>query len=125
MEIGEETRVLIVDDFNTSRRMNRQTLKDLGTELCNEVKDPDEAIKLLERYQYHLVLVDWYMDGSRGVDLVKQIRETHSKKSLPALLMLMDPLDDQLAMGKAAGISGHILKPFDAGTLSKTLMGFE
>ena len=125
MEIGEETRVLIVDDFNTSRRMIRQTLKDLGTELCNEAKDPDEAIKLLERYQYHLVLVDWYMDGARGVDFVKQIRETHSKKVLPVLLMLMDPLDDQLAMGKAAGISGHILKPFDAGTLSKTLMGFE
>ena len=64
------------------------------------------------------------MDGSRGVDLVKQIRETHQKVP-PALLMLMDPLDDQLAMGKAAGISGHILKPFDAGTLSKTLMGSE
>ena len=47
MEIGEETRVLIVDDFNTSRRMIRQTLKDLGTELCNEAKEPDEAIKLL------------------------------------------------------------------------------
>ncbi|MEC8258846.1 MAG: hypothetical protein VXZ92_08930, partial [SAR324 cluster bacterium] len=70
-------------------------------------------------------LVDWYIDGARGVDFVKQIRETHSKKVLPVLLMLMDPLDDQLAMGKAAGISGHILKPFDAGTLSKTLMGFE
>merc|ERR1712185_267630 len=116
---------MIVDDFNTSRRMIRQTIKDLGTELCNEAKDPDEAIKLLERYQYHLVLVDWYLDGVRGVDLIKQIRETHSKKSLPILLMLMAPLDDQLPMGKAAGISGHILKPFDAGTLSKTLMGFE
>ena len=87
MEIGEETRVLIVDDFNTSRRMIRQTLKDLGTELCNEAKDPDEAIKLLERYQYHLLLVDWYLDGARGVDLVKQIRETRSKKSLPVLLL--------------------------------------
>ena len=70
MEIGEETRVLIVDDFNTSRRMIRQTLKDLGTELCNEAKDLDEAIKLLERYHYHLVLVDWYMYVSRGVELV-------------------------------------------------------
>lgn len=125
MEINENTRVLVVDDFNTSRRMIRQCLKDLGTELCSEARDAEEAIQSLERHKFQLVLVDWHLPDSSGVDLVRQIRTTHSKKALPVLLMLMDPLEDQLARGKSAGISGHLIKPFDAGTLSKTLMGFE
>ena len=56
MEIGEETRVLIVDDFNTSRRMIRQTLKKILVQ--NFVMKP----KILTRQSscWSAINITWY-----------------------------------------------------------------
>jgi two-component system chemotaxis response regulator CheY len=125
MELNEDSRVLLVDDFTTSRRMIRQCLKDLGTELCIEAATAEDALRLLPKHKFQLALVDWHLPDSSGAELIQQIRTTHSKKNLTVLLMLMDQLDDQIARGKSAGMNSTIFKPFDAGTLSKTLMGLE
>ncbi len=67
-------RALIVDDSPQERRMYRRILNSIGVESCS-ASDGLEALDLLQRERFDLVLVDQIMPGLRGLEVIRRMPE--------------------------------------------------
>jgi len=70
--------ILIVDDSKAMRMIVMRTLKQTGLtgyRTC-EAGDGAEALQLITTQNPDLVLSDWNMPGMKGIDLLRQVRES-------------------------------------------------
>ena len=84
-------RVLAVDDSATMRRIIKNQLKQSGVEDVDEASNGREALLMLARSQYDLLITDWNMPEMCGLDLVIEIRKTEPLKALPILMVRRCP----------------------------------
>ena len=66
-----EINVLVVDDENTLRSTCRAFLEGFGYNVV-AVERADEAVALLKRRSFHILLLDLYMPQMSGLDLLKE-----------------------------------------------------
>lgn len=110
-----------MDDFTTMRRIVKNLLRDLGFKNTKEAKDGQEALEMLEKNQFSLVITDTNMPKVTGLQLTKQIREHSDLKDIPILMVTPDAKREAIVTAAAAGITGFIVKPFTDEALLKKL----
>ena len=110
-------RVLAVDDSATMRRIIKNQLKQSGVEDVDEAANGREALLLLDRKQYDLLITDWNMPEMHGLDLVMEVRRTEQIKALPILMITTVSAKEDIVNALKAGVNNYVVKPFDAATL--------
>jgi two-component system chemotaxis response regulator CheY len=105
-------RFLVVDDFSTMRRIVKTMLKQLGYEHADEAKDGQEALEMLKRGRYDVVVSDWNMPNMNGVDLLKSIRADDELKALGVLMVTAETEKTIVVEAIKAGVNNYIVKPF-------------
>ena len=110
-------RVLAVDDSATMRRIIKNQLKQSGVEDVDEAANGREALMLLDRKQYDLLITDWNMPEMCGLDLVMEVRRTEAIKAIPILMITTVSAKEDIVNALKAGVSNYVVKPFDAATL--------
>ncbi len=113
--------ILVVDDYNTMRRIVRNLLKQLGFDNVDEAADGGEAMRKLQETPFNLIISDWNMEPVTGLDLLKQVRAHDKLKHLPFIMVTAESKPENVIAAKQAGVSNYIVKPFNAETL-KTKM---
>lgn len=113
--------ILVVDDFPTMRRIVRSLLKELGYTNVEEAEDGQEALHKLRNGNFDFVVSDWNMPNLDGLDMLKQIREDASLKSLPVLMVTAEAKKENIIAAAQAGANGYVVKPFTAATLEEKL----
>lgn len=121
MKGDKETRVLVVDDFATMRRVVRNLLTELGFKSLREAEDGAQAIAMLEQHEFDLVVLDWNMPGTPGIEVLRWVRGNEAKRDLPVLMVTAEATREQILEAAELGVNAYILKPFTAGTLKKKL----
>lgn len=116
-----EMRVLVVDDFATMRRVVRNLLTELGYKSLREAEDGSQAIAMLEQHDFDLLVLDWNMPGTPGIEVLRWVRGNEAKRSLPVLMVTAEATREQILEAAELGVNAYILKPFTAGTLKKKL----
>ena len=113
------TRILIADDMKLLRRMVGNSLKTLGYSDFVEAEDGAAAWDMLTnaRPPVGLIISDWNMPNSTGLDFLKRVRSDTRFKQLPFILVTAESEKQQVAEAMAAGVSNYLLKPFDAESL--------
>ena len=111
---------LIADDYNTARRLIKDSLQQIGFS-CLEAENGNQAIALIQQSTLDLVIADVNMPEKSGLELLKDIRSNDNMKDLPVVLTMLEPSDDLISNGKRLGMNDYLIKPFDVFTLSKTL----
>ena len=111
--------VLIVDDNAESRVMLGQLLMALGADKVIDVASAEEALELLTRESFSIILSDYRLEGMDGVQFLDQIRQ--SGDATPVLLITGAP--EQQALLRA---SKHVKvdvfpKPFRIAELSAAM----
>jgi len=116
-------KILVVDDFSTMRRIVRNLLVELGFSgpLIQEAVDGENAIAMLRRTRFDLVVTDWNMPNMSGIDLLRAIRSEESLKGMPVLMVTAENNRDQIIAAAQAGVNSYIVKPFTAATLQEKL----
>jgi two-component system phosphate regulon response regulator PhoB len=79
----------------------------------------EEALELLARVGFELLVLDWMLPGASGVDLCRKVRAGHGLAKPPggrppAILMVtakVDPAD--IVTGLEAGADDYVTKPFE------------
>lgn len=113
--------ILVVDDYNTMRRIIRNLLKQLGFEHVDEAAHGGEAFVKLKEKAYGLIISDWNMEPVTGLELLKQVRADEKLKNTPFIMVTAESKPENVIAAKQAGVSNYIVKPFNAETL-KTKM---
>lgn len=113
----KETKVLVVDDMMTMRKIVKKCLGDLELKNVTEADDGTTAWKALEEAAaggapFQLVVSDWNMPKMKGLDLLKKIRENTATKSIPFIFVTAESEMSQVEEGLKAGANSYILKPF-------------
>lgn len=116
-----QMRVLVVDDFATMRRVVRNLLMELGYKSLREAEDGAQAIAMLEQSDFDLLVLDWNMPGTPGIEVLRWVRGNESKSGLPVLMVTAEATREQILEAAELGVNAYILKPFTAGTLKKKL----
>jgi two-component system, chemotaxis family, chemotaxis protein CheY len=110
-------KILTVDDSATMRRIIKNQLKQSGFVDVDEAENGREALGLLGRTQYDLLITDWNMPEMCGLDLVKEVRRTEPIKAIPILMITTVSAKEDIVSALKAGVNNYVVKPFDAGTL--------
>lgn len=110
-------KILAVDDSATMRRIIKNQLKQAGFEEVDEAENGRDALLLLGRDRYDLVITDWNMPEMSGLDLVKEIRRSDAIRSIPILMITTVSAKEDIVTALKAGVNNYVVKPFEAGTL--------
>ena len=118
-----DIKILIVDDMLTMRKLVGKALRDLGFNNISEAKDGALGWEAFSSATpaFDLVISDWNMPVSSGLDFLKRVRGETRFKGTPFLLLTAEAEAAQVTTALAAGASGYVVKPFTAVTLSAQL----
>ena len=113
--------VLVVDDYKSMVRILQNLLKSLGFSNVDGATSGPAALAMMLRTPYRLIISDWNMEPMSGYDLLRRLRADEESKSLPFIMVTAECHTERVASAKAAGVSGYIVKPFNAQTLKTKL----
>ncbi|MBS0421366.1 MAG: chemotaxis response regulator CheY [Proteobacteria bacterium] len=119
--MSSELRFLVVDDFSTMRRIVKNLLQELGYANVQEADDGKTALPMLKDGNFDFVITDWNMPQMPGLELLKAVRADEKLKHLPVLMVTAEAKREQIVEAAQAGVSGYVIKPFTAQTLSEKL----
>jgi CheY-like chemotaxis protein/nitrogen-specific signal transduction histidine kinase len=110
---SESKHILVVDDVEPNRRLTATVLKTVGHRVTT-AGSGQEAIARFASEDYDLILMDVQMPGMNGLAATKAIRNLGGKgTSVPIIGMTANIFPDDIANCYAAGMVGHLGKPFD------------
>lgn len=104
--------ILAVDDSGSLRQMVVFSLNAAGYQVIEAV-DGEDALSKAQTQVVDLVLTDQNMPKMDGLTLIKSLRSLSSYQKVPILMLTTESSDEMKALGKAAGATGWLVKPFD------------
>jgi len=102
-------RILICDDEESIRLLLNETLCD-NYEIV-EVADGREALKLVTKEPFDLLIIDIKMPGMHGLEAIERIRERNIK--IPIIICSAYPLMEDDIVVKTSDVAAFITKPID------------
>jgi DNA-binding NtrC family response regulator len=109
-----KSHVLVVDDEELYRRSLERILTRVGHEV-SEARDAGEALAIAAAQPVDLVLADIRMPGINGLELVRQLHESHP--DLPCIVVTGFGGPEQSIEALKAGAYWYLEKPFEQGAL--------
>jgi len=116
-----ENHVLVVDDYNTMRRIVSNLLGQIGFHNIDEAEDGSSALRKLRQRSFGLVISDWNMKPMTGLELLKEVRADATLKATPFIMITAESKTENVVAAKEAGVNNYIVKPFNADTLKKKI----
>ncbi len=113
--------ILVVDDYQTMVRIIRNLLKQIGYENVDEAASGEEALGKLKEKVYGLVISDWNMAPMTGFELLQTMRADPTQSGIPLIMVTAESKTDNVVAARKAGVSGYIVKPFNAATLKSKI----
>lgn len=119
--VSDETRILVVDDVSSARKIVIRLLSKIGFSNFIEASDGAEALEILKTQQINFVISDWDMPNLDGLALMHHMQQTDELNQIPFMLITSAADKEEVLTAVQSGVSGYILKPFSVQTLEKTV----
>lgn len=112
--------IIAVDDSPSMRQLVSMTLSRAGHQV-HLAEDGLEAIDLANAINADLVITDVHMPNMNGIELTKHLRAIPGYRYKPILVLTTESSSDMKRLGKDAGATGWIVKPFNPESLLAVL----
>lgn len=118
-----KTKILVVDDMLTMRKIVSKTCKELGFTSLVEAADGALAWAALSAPDagFGLIISDWNMPNMTGLDFLKKVRADAKLKITPFVMLTAESEAVQVSEALKAGVDNYIIKPFTPDQLKKKL----
>lgn len=107
------TTILIVDDEAAIREMIRVGLELAGYE-CLEASNAQDAHGIIVDQRPDLVLLDWMMPVTSGIELLRRLRRDELTRDLLVIMLTAKDDEDNRVQGLDVGADDYITKPFSS-----------
>ena len=104
-------KILIVEDEVDLREMLSESLEQVGYTPLS-AGNVTEARRLLEQHAPDLVLLDWMLPDTSGLNWLRQIRRIDRFKHLPVILLTARGEVSDRVTGLDSGADDYLVKPF-------------
>ena len=102
------TRVLLADDHVLIRQGLKALLEKQGIQVVTEASDGREAVRLAEKAQPEVAILDITMPLLNGVDAARELIKSTPKTEV--ILLTQDDEDQYVTEALRAGVKGYVLK---------------
>jgi len=103
--------VLIVEDEPGIAEMLRYNLEAAGLEAGLAV-DGDEALVSIAERLPDLVLLDWMLPGTSGIEVCRQLRRKRETRNVPVIMLTARGEEADRVRGLDSGADDYVTKPF-------------
>lgn len=119
-------RILVVEDSASTRSLVRAILEDaafasaVGPVEITEAQSGFDAMRLLPRARYDLIITDINMPDVNGLELIHFIRKSSAYRTTPLLIISTQATERDVERGKKLGADAYVPKPFSPELLRGT-----
>lgn len=113
-------KIMCVDDSSIIRKLVIKTLEPEGYEII-EAENGRDALAKCAGSKSDLFIVDVNMPEMDGFTFVENLKKDPAFKNLPVIFLTTESSAEKKNRGKDLGVSGWIVKPFEAPTLQKVV----
>lgn len=114
--------VLIVEDSATTRAMIRAVIEDMEEDFTTlEASTGFEALKLLPRESFDLIITDINMPDVNGLELIHFVKTNPNYQHIPMVIVTTERSSEDKERGLALGASAYITKPFTSEQLQEVI----
>ncbi len=107
-------RILIVEDSETMRSLLASSLEELDAPVkVIEAGSGFEALRILPREPFDLVLTDINMPDVNGLELLSFVRRDPRVRSIPVVIVSTEGSDRDRDKGLELGADAYLVKPFE------------
>ena len=103
--------VLIVDDEAPIREMIAVALE-MADYRVLEADNAQDAHAMVVDHQPDLLLLDWMMPGTSGIELARRLKREETTAELPIIMLTAKGEENNKIQGLEAGADDYITKPF-------------
>jgi two-component system phosphate regulon response regulator PhoB len=103
--------ILIVDDESSIRDMLRVALE-MADYNCLEASDAQQAHSLIVDQKPDLILLDWMLPGTSGIELARRLKRDEVTAHIPIIMLTAKGEEDNKVQGLEVGADDYITKPF-------------
>ena len=104
-------KILIVDDESAIRDMLRVALE-MAEYQCIEASNAQDAHALIVDEKPDLILLDWMMPGTSGIELARRLKRDDVTADVPIIMLTAKGEEDNKIQGLEVGADDYITKPF-------------
>lgn len=103
--------ILIIEDETPIRNMLALALTQAKFNII-EAEDAKKAFDSILQQRPHLILLDWMLPGTSGVEVARLLKTDESTAKIPIIMLTARATEENKIQGFAAGIDDYIVKPF-------------
>lgn len=109
--MNQDKTILIVDDEAPIRDMLRVALE-MADYHCLEAEDAQQAHAIVVDEKPHLILLDWMLPGTSGIELARRLKKDELTSAIPIIMLTAKDGEDNKIQGLEIGADDYITKPF-------------
>ena len=115
-------RILIVEDSETMRSLLASSLEELEVPVkVSEAASGFEALRVLPREDFDLVVTDINMPDINGLELLSFVRRDPRCESVPVVIVSTEGSERDRDKGLELGADAYLVKPFDPDALREVV----
>jgi two-component system, chemotaxis family, chemotaxis protein CheY len=120
-----EPDVLVVDDSAAIRKILHRVLRQTGMTIgaIHEAGNGLEALELLNKLDFSLVLSDINMPKMDGLQMLAAMKKRPEWRGIPVVMITTEGGETKVAEAVRLGAAGYVRKPFTADQIKEKLVG--
>ena len=112
----ERPKILLVEDEPAQREMLAYNLRAEGYEVI-EATDGDDALVLVAEEAPDVVLLDWMIPGTSGIEVCRQLKARGETHELPIIMLSARTEETDRVRGLDIGADDYVAKPYSVAEL--------
>jgi two-component system chemotaxis response regulator CheY len=114
----EPSKVLIVEDSRATREMLAAAVELVGGVEVYTASSGFEALKVLPRHRFSLIITDINMPDINGLELINFVKKNPNYRHVPLFVVTTEGRAQDRERGLQLGASEYLIKPFESETLT-------
>lgn len=107
-------RILVVEDSPTMRSLLAAALEELDVAVkVDEAESGFEALRMLPRGVYDLIVTDINMPDINGLELVSFVKRNDAYRGIPLVIVSTEGSERDRDKGLGLGADAYLVKPFE------------
>lgn len=113
----EDVSILVIDDVNSIRQNIKELLKSFGFRKVTLAANGEEAKRALDQDAFQLILCDWQMTPTDGVEFLKYTRAHPKYKDVAFILVTGENKREKVIVAVEFGVDDYLVKPLTIGQI--------
>jgi DNA-binding response OmpR family regulator len=119
--VARKAAVAVVDDMHTMRILLTQALRGSGFDDVLRATDGASALRIIEKHNCDLALVDWNMPHMDGLELLDRVRASEVLKDMVFIMVTAETVDTKVIQAAEERQDAYLTKPISAEKLTRRL----